>query len=174
MKAILIEGPAVEPVALAEMKAFLRLDDAAEDDLIATLIGTARQAVEASCGRMLISQTWRLYRDGWPDDRVVRVPVSPLISVEGIRVYGAQGIAQVVAPMHYCVDGASDPAEIVVDAAAPEPGRGQNIEVDLRAGFGPDPDAVQGRSATRSACSPRDGSNIGAMPTRCFCLTCPS
>jgi uncharacterized phiE125 gp8 family phage protein len=41
MNPILIDGPAVEPVALADMRAFLRLDDAAEDDLVTALIGTA-------------------------------------------------------------------------------------------------------------------------------------
>jgi len=31
---VLIAGPAVEPVSLAEMRAYLRLDDGAEDDLV--------------------------------------------------------------------------------------------------------------------------------------------
>lgn len=51
MNPILIAGPAVEPVTVAEMRAFLRLDDAAEDELVAVLITTARHRVEAASGR---------------------------------------------------------------------------------------------------------------------------
>ena len=38
MKRILLEGPAVEPVLVAEMKAHLRLDGDEEDDLLGALI----------------------------------------------------------------------------------------------------------------------------------------
>ena len=57
MNPILITGPAVEPVTLAEMRAYLRLDDTAEDDLVAALVTTARQCVESASGRMLIIQS---------------------------------------------------------------------------------------------------------------------
>ena len=41
MTPIPIEGPAVEPVTVAEMRGFLRLDDGAEDALVADLIRAA-------------------------------------------------------------------------------------------------------------------------------------
>jgi uncharacterized phiE125 gp8 family phage protein len=145
MNAIPIAGPAVEPLTVLAMRAFLRLDDAAEDDLVTALIRTARQCVEAISGRMLIAQTWRLALDRWPDDRAIGLPLSPLISVEGIRVFDASGLAMIVAPALYRVDAASDPARVIVDVAAPAPTQGlQGIEIDVRVGYGAAADAVPG------------------------------
>ena len=62
MKRMLLEGPAVEPVLLAEAKAHLRLDGDAEDDLVGALIAAARVAVETEIRRVLIAQTWRADR----------------------------------------------------------------------------------------------------------------
>ena len=143
MNPIPIAGPAVEPVTLADMRAFLRLDDGAEDDLVASLVRIARHSVEAASGRMLIAQTWRLGLDRWPTDRVVSVPLSPLIGVDAIRVLDAGGLASLVAPALYRVDVASDPARVVVDAAVPSPGRwSQGVEIDVWVGYGTIADAV--------------------------------
>jgi uncharacterized phiE125 gp8 family phage protein len=67
MNPILVEGPAVEPVSLADMKAHLRVDDDAEDALIEGLVKAARLMVEAASRRLLVSQTWRVLLDRWPE-----------------------------------------------------------------------------------------------------------
>jgi len=54
MTPIPIDGPAVEPVSAPDMRAYLRLDDGAEDELVAALIRAAGRAVEAAAGRVLI------------------------------------------------------------------------------------------------------------------------
>jgi uncharacterized phiE125 gp8 family phage protein len=137
MTPLLIAGPAVEPVTLAAMRDYLRLDDAAEDDLVAALIKAARLLVEASCGRQLIAQTWRVTLDRWPADRAVTLPVSPLMSVARVRLYDAAGIGADLAASLYRADALGDPPRVVVEPAAPEPGRSYNgIETDVVAGFG--------------------------------------
>lgn len=63
----LITAPAIEPVTLTQAKAHLRVDFADDDTLITTLIIVARQAVEEFLGRALITQTWQVFYDKFPD-----------------------------------------------------------------------------------------------------------
>jgi uncharacterized phiE125 gp8 family phage protein len=58
--------PSLEPVTLAEAKAFLRIEDSTEDQVVTDLITAARQYVENRTGRALITQTWQLTDDGFP------------------------------------------------------------------------------------------------------------
>ncbi|WP_230531861.1 head-tail connector protein [Microvirga roseola] len=138
MHPILIEGPAVEPVPLPEMKAYLRIDedDAAQDELIAGLVKAARLMVEATSRRILIEQRWRVMLDRWPQCRMVVLPLSPLIAIDGIRVSDASEVAIAIPTDAIDADLVSDPPRVTV-ASAPEPGRARNgIQIDLRAGFG--------------------------------------
>lgn len=59
MSLTLLHHPGKEPVTLADVKAFLRIESSEEDDLLKHLIKTARLAVEAFTARSLIHQTWR-------------------------------------------------------------------------------------------------------------------
>lgn len=139
---IFVDGPAVEPVTLSEMKAYLRVDDEAEDNLISGLIRAARLMVESASRRILIEQSWRVVMDRWPTGGKVLLPISPLLTVDGIRVLDAAGTATQVPAGSVELDAASDPPCILV-ANAPEPGKPRNgIEIALRAGYGASPDAV--------------------------------
>src|SRR5215212_1982162 len=91
MHSILVDGPAVEPVGLADMSAFLRVDDDAEDDLIAGLVRAARLIVEASSRRILVASRWRLVLDGWPTGRILHLPLAPLLAVERISIATSAG-----------------------------------------------------------------------------------
>ncbi|HEX8662978.1 MAG TPA: head-tail connector protein [Beijerinckiaceae bacterium] len=138
MTPLLIAGPAVEPVTLAEMRAYLRLDDNAEDDLVTALVKAARLLVEAASGRQLVEQTWRLVLDRWPCGRIVRLPLSPLIRVERLRVFDVAGAPTDLAAGLFRAEAASDPPRVVVEAAATEPGlAAEGIHLDVVVGFGP-------------------------------------
>ena len=91
MTSYLLAGPAEEPVSLAEAKAFLKVDDIAEDALISTLIGAARLHIEGVTSKALLAQSWRLVLDNWPEGGVVKLPVSPLLSVTGIAATDENG-----------------------------------------------------------------------------------
>jgi uncharacterized phiE125 gp8 family phage protein len=141
---ILVDGPAVEPITLADMKAYLRVDDDddAQDSVIAGLVKAARLTVEGASRRVLVEQRWRVALDRWPQGRVVLLPLSPLISVESIKVFDANGAAASVAAGAIDSDRFSDPPRIAVPDA-PEPGRTRNgILIEVLAGYGGAAEAV--------------------------------
>ena len=67
MQSILITPPAAEPVTLSETKAWLRVDTNDEDSTIATLISAGRVLVEQATRRALVTQSWRIILDAWPN-----------------------------------------------------------------------------------------------------------
>ena len=138
MALVLTSGPAVEPVTVSEAKAHLRIDGTADDVLIASLILTSRLHIESSLDLALITQSWTLIRDRWPNSTEVEIPMSPLQSIAAVRVKNASGAADVVPATSYLVDIASRPPRLIWNAAArPNPGiRANGIEIDFTAGFG--------------------------------------
>lgn len=87
MTLTVITPPAEPPVALSEMKAFLRIGHDGEDTLVADLIEAATGQVEGLLGKVLVTRTLeRCYQD-WPPTLAGRGahlrpgPVSALTSV---------------------------------------------------------------------------------------------
>jgi uncharacterized phiE125 gp8 family phage protein len=138
MPAIQIEEPAIEPLTLAEAKAFLRVEHTADDDLIGVLIKAARCEVEAATRRALITQGFRVVMDCWPKSNRVVSPVSPLRSVTAARVRGADGSASNLNLVAFTLDTVSSPGVIDFDRGAViEPGqRIASIEIEITAGYG--------------------------------------
>ena len=138
MSSILLNGPAVEPLTLAEAKAFLRVEHDDDDNIISALIAGARIHVEAQTRRALITQSWRLVRDAWPADGRIAVTPVPLASVTAARVYKDDGTTQDVDPQAFVVDAAAAPALLAFAPwALPQPARTVGgIEIDIEAGFG--------------------------------------
>lgn len=63
----LLTPPASEPVALADVKTFLRIDGTANDAVLAILISSARRMAEEYTKRSLITQSWTLVMDRFVD-----------------------------------------------------------------------------------------------------------
>ncbi len=141
MTAYLLAGPAEEPVSLAEAKAFLKVDDTAEDGLITTLIGAARLHVEGVTGKALLAQSWRIVLDDWPDGGVVKLPVAPLVSVTAISAVDDHGGSHDIALAQFL----SEPDRLIVPRVVvgmPVLQARQGLEIDYVAGFGTEPQDV--------------------------------
>lgn len=144
MPAIIVAGPAAEPVTLAVARAHLRIGHNEEDQLVAALIASARRVAEARTGLCFISQRWLCLYDRWPEDGMVRLPVAPLIAVAEVALFKADGTKTVAPPGTYQVDTAARPPRLWPEAGAwPPPSRAVNgIGITVEAGFGAAPDAV--------------------------------
>ncbi len=141
MTSYLLAGAAQEPVSLAEAKAFLRLDDGAEDGLVTTLIGAARLHVEGITGRALLAQRWRVVLDQWPENGQVKLPVTPFISVAQINAYDVDGMAHTVPLVQF----SSEPDRLILPrvlGGVPVLRGRHAIEIDYVAGFGTEPEDV--------------------------------
>lgn len=88
---------------------------------------------------MLTAQRWLCWRDAWPEDGVIALPVAPLRAVEEIGVHGEDDAKAVIDPAHYIVDTASRPPRVLLRGSRlwPTPGRALNgISLEVEAGFG--------------------------------------
>lgn len=164
MALVLVAGPAAEPVSRAEAKLHLKVETTEEDSLIDALIVAARQACEAVTGLALITQTWRLFLDGFPGNEEVWwdgardgarsanraealvIPRPPLIAIVHVKVYDQNDAATVMEASDYQVDSASRPGRVLLrdhaqwPAVSLRPANG--VEIEFQAGFGASANAV--------------------------------
>lgn len=136
MSSILLTAPAIEPVSLAEAKAHLRVEHSDDDGVIAALVAGSRVHVEAQTRRALITQSWRISADNWPE--VGRLPIvpAPLQELTAARVYDFNDTAHEVDVQTFVLDRA---ASVLAFApwAVPAPGRlAAGIELDVVVGYG--------------------------------------
>jgi uncharacterized phiE125 gp8 family phage protein len=104
MSAILLTAPAFEPLSLAEAKAFLRVETSDDDDVIGVLIAGARIHVEVQTRRALITQSWRISIDVWPDNGRLTILPAPLQALTAARIYDFEGLAHDVDLQAFVLD----------------------------------------------------------------------
>ncbi|MEO8685833.1 MAG: phage head-tail connector protein [Devosia sp.] len=141
MTSYLLAGPAEEPVSLAEAKAFLKVEDSAEDGLITTLISAARLHIEGVTGRALLAQSWRVVLDGWPETRTVKLPVGPFIGLTEISAYDQGGGVHPIGLAQFF----AEPDRLLLPVSVvgmPSLRERQGLEIDYVAGYGTEPEEV--------------------------------
>jgi uncharacterized phiE125 gp8 family phage protein len=108
-----ITAPTEEPITTAEAKLHLRVDHAADDALIASMITAARQRVENATWRALVTQTLELTLDAWPSGNKIDLPRPPLASVTSVTYTDSDGTATVWSSSLYQVITQGTPGRIV-------------------------------------------------------------
>ena len=155
----LVTGPFAEPVTETDLKNQLELDvaDISKDNQIELYITASRETVEEYSGLALITQTWKLTIDHWPNDRQqwwsgmrqgsvdellqsgrasqVFLPRYPLQTVDTIT---ADDVAVTVADV-FTVDTQQKPGRLVVKRSATWPtvlDNANGIDIEYTAGYG--------------------------------------
>ena len=170
MVAILVTPPQAEPVTREEAKLHARIDGTAEDAKVDALITAARLDVESRTGRVLVTQGWRIVRDGPPAGGIVRLAPGPVQSVDTVTVYGADGAAEVVPAGDYLVDVASTPGRLKLSSGRFWGARALNgLEIDMTCGYGDPADVPASlKQAVLMLVSywyeQREAASVGAVP----------
>lgn len=144
MTITVLTPPAVEPVALADLRQFLRLSGTGDDALLTGLLKAARETLETLTGLVLIKQHLRLYTNRWPNDALVRIDRYPVQSVVCVTAYAPDGVPIILPTVEMHLETAVRPARLHLQSQADELG---GLEIDFIAGFGETgvdvPDAIK-------------------------------
>ncbi|KAB2717509.1 putative phiE125 gp8 family phage protein [Ochrobactrum sp. RC6B] len=135
MTMFLVTPPALEPVTIADVRAFLRISTDSEDDILRRLIATAREIIETETGLSLIDQTWRLRVDRWPRSGRLALFRYPVKSVAAVVAYRQDGTAISFAPEEFVLHHGRRPQRLYM-AQYPDAAEFIGLEVDFVAGFG--------------------------------------
>ena len=131
--------PTSEPIANSVMKNFLKVSNSSDDDLIASIITTARQIVEIESRRIFLQTTFTLNLDRFPTNtNWIILPVSPLSSVTHIKYYNEDNSLTTWDSSNYIVDDKSMPPRIRLSEGGSFPStytRPNAVEVKYVAGY---------------------------------------
>ncbi len=122
-----------------------RLNKKGRDDLIATLIGAAREAVEVGCGRALITRRVRESLDIWRRDSVggAVLGLGPVTAIVAVRLIADNGAQSVIEPDRYRLEGGADRPRLVFETGLPATLRAAGgIEIEYDAGYAVDASEV--------------------------------
>ena len=144
MSLTLLTPPAQEPVTLADMKAWLRIDGVEEDGLITALMMSARLSIETITSKALITQSWRMMLDQWPSISIIEVPLAPLQLLIAARIYTADGstMALAVGDFRVEISAKQQPRLALLKRQPPPMMPIAGIELDCVAGYGDDGTSV--------------------------------
>ena len=135
MSAILLQAPATEPVSLVEIKAYLKIDQDEEDDLLRAFISTARVHLEHMIGHHLITQTWRVTLEGPLGERF-RLPVQPISELLALSVIDIDGTTAALDVSGLSIFQAENPA-MLANLDGYLLSFNQRLQLDVETGFGP-------------------------------------
>lgn len=137
-----VVGPTIEPLSLAEAKAYLRVVDNREDALITGFIKASRMLAEQETKQAFLTQTFRLSADGFEcahDGQEFWLPRSPLIDVLHVKYLDADGALQTLDTTVYDVDADAVPGRVILADTMSWPVTDyapNSVQITFRAGYG--------------------------------------
>lgn len=127
------------PVALSDVKNFLRITDTSDDSLLTILIHTAADLFEGFTHRTLINTTFTAYIDDFPVENYIELRRSKLVSVTSVKYY-IDAVLTTLDSAEYYTTNSDDYSRIhmVDDDSFPttDTDRVQTVQVEFVAGYG--------------------------------------
>ena len=111
MRFDLSSAPAIEPCTEADLVSHCQLGELPDDQLARArvMLAAARQWVENRLHRQLITATWKLYLDEFPDDEEIQIlDKLPVATIATIKYYDTANVLQTAAASLYDTDLASE------------------------------------------------------------------
>lgn len=110
----LITAPTSEPVSVTELKSQLRITSSSQDTMLGVLIKAARQWAEDFLRYQIMTATWELYLDEFPDsDQCIYIQKSPVTSITFLKYYNTSGVLTTLTEnTDFIVDYVNRPARI--------------------------------------------------------------
>lgn len=142
MRIEIVEPPESEPVTLDEAKAFARITLDDDDDIVTSLIVSAREFVENYTNRALIEQTRLVYLDlcDMPLGNSITLPFNPL-TIESINSYDSENTETEMDDSDYFLSG----RRVALNQNAQWPNDLREFDclaIETTAGYGDDADSV--------------------------------
>ena len=129
------QAPAVEPVTVAEVKTYLRIDGESEDGLISSMISAARIAAEKYMKVSIISQKWKLSFDEiCPQE--IRLPYGPVVAIDSVKTIDSEATETTFDSDNYYLTSGN------LSIYFREIPSGQRVEIIYSTGFGAAADNV--------------------------------
>lgn len=137
---VLVTGPAAEPVSRTEAKLHCAIDHSEHDTYVDGLITVAREYIENRTGLSLVTQTWKLLYDTWPDHhRYLILGRGPVTGIDHVKYTDTDGTEHTWASTNYVLDGLANPPRLHLAWDAYWPSEtlrpGKAVEVQIDCGF---------------------------------------
>ncbi|MCB1567832.1 MAG: hypothetical protein KDI69_03305 [Xanthomonadales bacterium] len=142
MRISLVTAPSGDVITTDEAKDHVEEVTAANDTKIAAMVAAAVARLDGRdgiLGRALLSQTWDMKLDAFPDEDEISIPLPPLQSVTSISYVDGNGDTQTMSTDDYVVDTATQPGVVALAYSKSWPvARSQRNAVTIRfvAGYG--------------------------------------
>jgi uncharacterized phiE125 gp8 family phage protein len=139
MPTIKVTDATEEPLTLAQVKAWTRVEVSDDDALFtAIILPAARQDAETRLQRTLITTTWKLVLDGFPPAGSLRLLYPIIQSVDHVKYIDTAGVQQTMDSSGYILDGVSEPGRLCLPVGASWPATAEQVnavEVQYKAGW---------------------------------------
>jgi uncharacterized phiE125 gp8 family phage protein len=104
--------PAAEPVTVAELKDWLRLDGSDQDTMLSSMITAARVSIEEHTRRSFVQRSIVQSLAGFPAGGCIELVRPPLASVTSVKYYDTDNDQQTIDSSNYLVDVIREPGVV--------------------------------------------------------------